>query len=112
MISGDNEVTARAVARMVGIHDTNVIAGVLPHEKVRFKFLQVLNIKLTFISFKAEKIRWLQSVGMKKELPRWRRHLGAKRLNERCIVAFVGDGINDAPVRSVVPLRFSVKQTH
>lgn len=34
MISGDNEVTAKAVARMVGIPETNVIAGVLPHEKV------------------------------------------------------------------------------
>ncbi len=34
MISGDNAVTARAVARIVGIPETNVIAGVLPHEKV------------------------------------------------------------------------------
>lgn len=34
MISGDNEVTAKAVARLVGIPETNVIAGVLPHEKV------------------------------------------------------------------------------
>ena len=34
MISGDNGVTARAVALTVGIPMTNVIAGVLPHEKV------------------------------------------------------------------------------
>lgn len=34
MISGDNEITAKAVAQMVGIPHTNVIAGVLPHEKV------------------------------------------------------------------------------
>jgi len=34
MISGDNATTARAVARQVGIPDSNVIAGVLPHEKV------------------------------------------------------------------------------
>lgn len=34
MISGDNETTAKAVAKMVGIPETNVIAGVLPHEKV------------------------------------------------------------------------------
>lgn len=34
MISGDNTTTAQAVARMVGIPQTNVIAGVLPHEKV------------------------------------------------------------------------------
>jgi Cu+-exporting ATPase len=35
MISGDNVKTAEAVARAVGIPKTNVIAGVLPHEKVR-----------------------------------------------------------------------------
>lgn len=34
MISGDNPVTAKAVARDVGIPEGNVIAGVLPHEKV------------------------------------------------------------------------------
>jgi Cu+-exporting ATPase len=36
MISGDNETTAKAVAKMVGIPENNVIAGVLPHEKVGF----------------------------------------------------------------------------
>jgi Cu+-exporting ATPase len=34
MISGDNPVTARAVAKTVGIPAANVIAGVLPNEKV------------------------------------------------------------------------------
>lgn len=34
MISGDNTVTAKAVARSVGIPETNVIAEVLPHQKV------------------------------------------------------------------------------
>lgn len=34
MISGDNEKTAKAVALSVGIPDTNIIAGVLPHQKV------------------------------------------------------------------------------
>ena len=34
MISGDNEITARAVARSVGIPSENVIAGVLPQQKV------------------------------------------------------------------------------
>lgn len=36
MISGDNFITASAVAAMVGIPHSNVIAGVLPHEKVVF----------------------------------------------------------------------------
>ena len=34
MISGDNPTTAKAVARMVGIREECVIAGVLPQEKV------------------------------------------------------------------------------
>lgn len=57
MITGDNERSARAVAKTAGI--TNVMAGVLPQQK-------------------AEKIT---------ELKR----------NKHTIVAFAGDGINDAP---------------
>lgn len=79
MISGDNELTAKAVANMVGIPETNVLAGVLPDQK-------------------AEKIEWLQANGAKRPGSRWQRLLGKGGTNERCIVAMVGDGINDAPV--------------
>ncbi|MBI5619491.1 copper-translocating P-type ATPase, partial [Candidatus Gottesmanbacteria bacterium] len=57
MITGDNEVTARAIGKQVGIE--NVMASVLPQEK-------------------AEKIKELKN-------------------DKRAIVAFAGDGINDAP---------------
>jgi len=57
MITGDNEATARAIARQAGIE--NVMAGVLPQEK-------------------AEKIKELKN-------------------DKKSVVAFAGDGINDAP---------------
>lgn len=80
MLSGDNEKTAKVVAEQVGIPTTNVIAGVLPHEK-------------------AQKIQWLQQVGTKRPGSGFSRILGGG-LNQRAIVAMTGDGINDAAVSS------------
>ena len=50
MVSGDNDITAKAVAKHVGIDASHVIANVLPHEKVRFPFFfETENLIITYI---------------------------------------------------------------
>lgn len=73
MLSGDNEVTARAVAMLIGIPSDQVISGVLPTQK-------------------ADKIKYLQTT--------LKAHHGSgsdEDTSKRATVAMVGDGINDSP---------------
>ncbi|CRK12053.1 hypothetical protein BN1708_010309 [Verticillium longisporum] len=71
MLSGDNLVTAKAVASQVGIDPNNVLAEVLPSQK-------------------AEKITYLQSTMKARSGSR-------EHTMKRATVAMVGDGINDSP---------------
>jgi P-type Cu+ transporter len=90
MISGDNHLTASAVAAQVGIPPSNVIAGVLPSQK-------------------AEKISYLQRSLAKSR----RRFLGlfGKRVElsgQRASVAMIGDGINDSPALTVADVGIAI----
>jgi P-type Cu+ transporter len=77
MISGDNPITANTVAQSVGIDKSHVIAGALPKDKQTWvKQLQTGEHR----SEEAHSKGW------------WR-----GKSTKRTIVAFCGDGINDAP---------------
>ena len=76
VLSGDNQITASAVASSLSIPQDRVFAGVLPTEKAR-------------------KIGWLQEHGPKKG-------------KEKATVAFIGDGINDAPALAAADVSISL----
>ncbi|KAL0469801.1 copper resistance-associated P-type ATPase [Neurospora intermedia] len=83
MLSGDNPVTAAAVAHQLGIPSDQVIAGVLP-------------------TGKADKIRYLQ------ETEKARVGKGRESSTRRALVAMVGDGINDSPALATADIGIAI----
>ena len=107
MLTGDNPVTASAVASTLSISADQVFAGVLPTEK-------------------ADKILWLkENCPLRSSSPSWYTNnnilskirrgnastVDDNKKKKRATIAFLGDGINDAPALAVSDLGITLSNS-
>ncbi|KAI4215326.1 MAG: hypothetical protein LQ351_002226 [Letrouitia transgressa] len=105
MLSGDNQTTALAVATSLSIPADHVFAGVLPAEKAdKIRSLQDNGPRRSQASF-LSRCRVLSKLLPKSFLAK---QASTSEVQRKAIVAFVGDGINDAPALSTASVSISL----